>query len=78
MPAGFESANLVTQYTAQNGKHLCHKNKEIMFLLTPEKINVFIIHKNHCLKVKLQVSELLLFPSLILKLRSKPMISKSF
>lgn len=53
-----ESANLVTQYTAHNEKHLCQKNLEIIFLFTAEKI---VIYKNHGLKVKLQVNKLLLF-----------------
>ena len=44
-------------------------------LLTAEKRN---IHKKYTLKVKLQVSKILLFPSLLLMLHYKPMTSKSF
>ena len=43
-------------------------------LLTAEKRN---IHKKYSLKVKLQVSKLLLFPSLLLMLHYKPITSKS-
>ena len=47
----WKSANLITQYTMHNGKHLCHKNKEMISLLIAEKIN--ISYMKNCLKVKL-------------------------
>lgn len=54
----WKSANLIIQHTAQNRKHVI-ENKEMIFLLITEEINIYI---NHGLKVNLQVSKIPYFP----------------